>query len=200
MKKIVCLIICLFTAAVQASVIYDNGGPNTQNGYSVKGSNQVNDNFNLTGFFDVKSVGFYFQNYNGITGWNKDIIYNFYADNGGNVGSLLASGSGQNLTATDSGLAWCCGGGNAWLVKFDLVQTLSLASGTYWLGLTGATGSASSAWWVTADSIDGSSMGGVDFAFYIDGQNASTVSAPASIALLGLGLALVGFSRRKKTV
>ena len=170
--------------------------------------NQVTDNFSLSGSTNINSVGFYFQNYHGITGWNQDITYNFYSDNGGSVGSLLTSGSGQNLTATDSGLPWCCGG-NTWLVEFDLVSTLSLASGNYWLGLTGATGS-SSAWWVTTDYIDGSFTSSsttltifrtVDFAYFLNSSNVSAVPIPATAWLFGSGLiGLIGFARRKARI
>ncbi len=190
--------VLLLSSGAQAAIIYDNGGPNTENGWSILGSNQINDNFSLSGTQSIRSVGFYFQNYDGITGWNQDISYNIYADNNGVTGNLIASGAGQNVTPTDSGLPWCCGG-NAWLVEFDLVSTVTLAAGNYWLGLTGASSTNNAAWWVTTNYIDGSSIGGVDFAYYLDSSRVSAIPVPAAVWLFASGLmGLAGVARRRQ--
>lgn len=124
-------------ARAQTGIIYDNGGPNIQNGFSVLSPAD----FMLASGSSIYWVGFYFQNYSGITGWNQDIMYALFSDNAGVPGTLLASGPGQNLTAVDSDLPWCSGGGNAYLVTFDLVSPFSAQAGvTCWLGLGGATG------------------------------------------------------------
>ena len=148
-----------FSIPAKAAVVFDNGGPDTNNGYWIDGSNSTADNFSVASNASIGSVGFYFQNYNGIAGWNQDITYEFLTDNGGSPNTLLASGAGQNLVAVDSGQPWCCGG-NAYLVTFDLVNPFLASAGTpYWLRLSGATG-APSAWWVTSPG-SGSSLPGL---------------------------------------
>ena len=118
---------------------------------------------------------------------------------GGAPGAVLASGAGQNVTASESTYNWCCGG-KAWLVNFDLVSSFQAAAGaTYWLELSGAGGP--SPWWVTASSGNGLSNGynvGNNFAFTLSSANVTTaVPEPGSIALLGLGLLAVVGARRK---
>src|SRR5436309_2229793 len=93
-----------------ATVVYNNGLPDTTNGYSIHGSNSTADDFMLTSPAVITSVGFYFQNYQGITGWNGIVDYAIYADSGGAPGLALAYGTAQNVVAVDSGLPWCCGG------------------------------------------------------------------------------------------
>jgi hypothetical protein len=190
--------LALVSGAASAAVVYDNGLPNTSNGYSIAGGNVTRDNFSLGTSADITGVTFYFQNYNGITGWNQDISYQFSSDVGGS--NILASGTGQNVTPTDSGLPWCCAGGNAWRVDFQLESAFTAVAGTtYWLGLTGATG-ASAAWWVTTNYVDGSNRGGVDFAFALnDNLSISPVPLPAGMPLLigALGMAALVRRRRK---
>ncbi|MEQ1884955.1 MAG: PEP-CTERM sorting domain-containing protein [Bryobacteraceae bacterium] len=198
---------CLLLATPTfATTLFDNGGPDTSNGYNINGSSSTADDFSIGGGGAIASVGFYFQNYNGIAGWNQDITYRFRADSAGQPGSVLASGSGQNLLAVDSGLPWCCGGGNAYLVTFDLTSAFVAAAGTtYWLELTGATGSVN-AWWVTAPS-NGTSLGFYNigsgyensnnqFAFFLsDTPTGSQVPEPSSVVLSSLGLIAVGALR-----
>ncbi|AOW77657.1 hypothetical protein A3Q34_12825 [Colwellia sp. PAMC 20917] len=180
-----------------AGLIYDNGGPSTYSAYSI-GSSETADDFILATAYDINSVEFYFQNFNGITGWGQDITYSFYNDNSGSIGSLIATGNGQNVTAVDSGLAWCCGG-NAWEVNFDLASTISLNAGHYWLGLTGASGS--SPWWVTTSAISGysgkinGSTVANDFAFSLSSQD---VPEPSTLAIFALGMIGLASRRFKK--
>ena len=193
-------------APLQAAPIYDNGLPNTTNGFSIKGSYWTADDFTLGGNGSIGSVGFYFQNYNGIVGWNQDVDYAFHADNAGSVGALLASGSGQNVAVSDSGLPWCCGGGNAYLVEFDLQSPFAATGGTkYWLKLTNATGPAPSAWWVTANpnaTQNGFAYTSSEFqtpnqfAFYLNGVQ--QVPEPASLAIWGLGAVGCALAARRR--
>jgi hypothetical protein len=199
-----CVLLAALASPAGAATVFDNGGPNTVNGWGIQGSDSTADNFSVASNTSIGSVGFYFQNYSGITGWNQDIQYAFLTDNSGSPGTVLASGAGQNLVATDSGLPWCCGGGNAYLVTFDLVNPFNATAGTtYWLRLGGATGSNNSAWWVTsngtASSIAGSSRpGSPEFAFYLsDDTNVSGVPEPGSLALLGLGGSVIALMRRR---
>jgi hypothetical protein len=199
-----------------AAPIFTNGLPNTENGYSILGTQATADDFTLTGSAAIQGVAFYFQNYYGITGWNQDIDYAFRADNGGApaAGPALASGSGLNVTAVNSGLPWCCpgqpDGENAYLVTFDLESPFNATGGTtYWLELSGATGSATSAWWVTAGANSTpagwtgpvgatSFQTGFQFAFALDDApfGPSQVPEPATFALIGLGgLALAALRR-----
>jgi len=191
------LIFYVPSASADLVVVFDNGLPNTDNGFYILGTDETRDDFTIADGATITHVTFYFQNYNGITDWNQDITYNFWdARTGGN---LLATGPGLNVTPVDSGLPWCCGGGNAWKVDFDLQTPFDASAGaTYWLGLTGATGG-SDAWWVTADTSNGmsSSLGNLlnnDFAFALSGGDlapSEPVPVDSSLALTLL-LLLIG--------
>lgn len=196
------ILVLVGSGGAQAAIIYHNGNPTTSNGYSIRGGNEVRDDFTLAAGGTVRSVGFYFQNYNGITGWDQNITYNIW--NSART-SVLASGAGQDLTANESAFPWCCRGGNAWLVEFNLASAFNAVAGTqYWLGLTGAGGTASSAWWVTAGLGNGQRNGSTtpyDFSFYLSdtllsGTGGVGVPAPGALALLGIGLLCLRLRRR----
>ncbi|MCC6366488.1 MAG: PEP-CTERM sorting domain-containing protein [Bryobacterales bacterium] len=159
----------------------------------------------------MPSVVFYFQNFSGITGWNQDITYTFHADNAGAVGSVLATGAGQNVVAVDSGLPWCCGG-NAFQVTFDLQSAFNAAAGTtYWLELGGTTGG-TSAFWVTANAngthtaysgangVLGPTPDQMAFALL---SSPTTVPEPGTLMLFGVGAIALGAihscQRRRRT-
>ena len=193
LSTFVLLIGLAYPSLASATAVYDNGLPNTINGYPILQSAWTADDFTIAAGASVKSVTFYFQNFSGISGWDQQVDYEIFSDSSG-LGVLLAGGSAQNLTAVDSGLPWCCGGGNAFQVDFDLVNPFNAAAGTtYWLKLTGAGGTATSAWWVTTDP-NGSALGLIGgggsssdqhFAFAL---NNNLVPEPSTALLLACGL------------
>lgn len=208
-SPILAAVLAVGSLAANAAVVYDNGAPDRTNGYNLGGtvglggSVTTADDFTLGTTSSIQSVAFFFNNYNGTTGWDNAISYAIRADAGGNFGAVLATGSGQNVTQVGGGYAWCCGAQNSELVTFDLVSTFVANAGqTYWLELGGAGGP--TPWWVTTGSQTGntgeSSGGhvGVDFAFSLHSTGSgATIPEPASLALVGLSIFGVAASRRR---
>lgn len=197
--------VAISTASLaHAGVVYDNGGPNRSNGYSIHGSEHTYDDFLIADGAAVTGVGFYFNNYTGVTGWDGNVNYQILSDSSGAPGSVLASGAAQNVASSDSGLPWCCAGQgsvDAFLVTFDLQSAFAAQAGTrYWLDLSGATGSNPAAWWVTANA-NGTPGGtaGNDFAFYLtDGGGGGDAPEPATMTMLALGCAAIGLAKLRR--
>jgi hypothetical protein len=125
------LLLLRSVAGLQAATVYDNGGPDLQNGYGLTHWIQAND-FNLpTGglishvqFWDLEVTGGYFQ---------SSVVWEIHANNNGIPGSIVASGTSINLTHVATGRNNGFGY-NEFIVNFDIIEA-SLGAGKYWLVL-----------------------------------------------------------------
>lgn len=189
--------------AAQGAVVYDNGIASIVDGHTI-GSSSSADDFSLATTSIVQNVSFYFNNYVGTSGWDGKISYAIRSDAAGNLGAVLATDEGQNVTQLGGGFAWCCGVQNSELISFDLVSAFTAAADQiYWQELFGAGGL--TPWWVTSvnnTGYPGKSRGnsiGIDLAFFLSGERStSNVPEPGSVTLLGLGLAGLAATRRRK--
>jgi hypothetical protein len=201
----------VLATGAHAGLLYSSGPPDATAGssYDVTAGRESADDFLFLAVENVTKVAFYFDNGNGITGWNQDLTYEILSDNAGVPGTSLVSGSAQHLVAVDSGLVSCCNPDDAFLVTFDLEAPFTAAAGTrYWLGLGGATGTGGN--WLaalddttlsgyngTAGHLTAGDNTGLQFAFSLFDDPLTAAPEPASFVLIGCGLGALGLVRRR---
>lgn len=197
---------CLAMPA-NATIIYDNGGPDALSGNETTQWIQAED-FSFGGATNVGGAGVYLTDVSGISSWDGSFTYYLFADSGGTPGALLDSG-GVSPTVSNAGVA-CCGGSSL-LFEFDFLSPFGAAAGsTYWLGIhastnfdrdelywssTGANGSATGqeSFGGTLDNWNGN---GQEHAFYLtDGVGA--VPEPGTWAMMMLGFGMAGAAVRR---
>jgi hypothetical protein len=213
-KFSVLVVLCAFAAfAASASALYTqpwDGGSNlfaSQNDTTGGNGNfaTVFDNFMLTGAASINEVswiGGYFNppNQGPITAWT----INFYADAAGQPGSLLA-----DYSIAGTGGETSVGSVNGFpIFSYDvsLASAFAAAAGTqYWLSVVPDLGFPPQWGWASGTGGDGSAYqvffgNGGSVASDMNFTLSNTIPEPASLALTGIGLGLVGLAswRRKR--
>ena len=198
----------LIALPAQATVIYDNGGPNSVQGNEATLWLQTED-FTLGANQSITGAGVYFGGIEGIGGWDGSLQYFVFSNAGGQPGAALTGGSGLNATVTDSGVPFG-GGGNSYLLAFDFNSPFAASGGTtYWFGihLSGDYAGQDGIYWTTTDPTTGNgteSLGGTQDNWFNNGQEHAfylvAIPEPSTLASLGLGLAgLAALARRRRS-
>lgn len=215
MKKITLFTFCLLSLLclnASASIVYDNGGPDSVSGNETTEWLQTED-FMLAGGAVIASAGVYIGGFSGDNSeWDGSFQYNIFSDAGGNPGASLASGS-VTATVSDSGSTWCCGG-NAFLYEFNLNSLFVASAGVnYWFGIhasvdfdrdelywvSTASNSTASGHESNGGTFDNWNNNGVEHAFYLSDTTIDVdVPAPAAWTLLILGMGALVMKRQRK--
>lgn len=217
MKKIVKAAVfalaALSAATSHAAIVYENGS------HSTLGNEGGNNPFSFQNAFVAMDFtlgsattlgGLTFNAFTtGATQPISNVAVNIYANAGGNVGAQMFSGN--------FGLASQQVSGNAYgytLIDYSVnLPNWSLNAGTYWVGLQVDPAQWDMHWSIVSTiGYDGMISGsgntgsysnyGYDHYFSLSDSEATNnnVPEPASIALLGLGLAGLGGMRRKQKI
>ena len=125
----------------QAQVVYNNGGPDGQNGIALTGQYTPADNFTLSSTTNFDAVRFWNVNYGGAT---AGYDWYLYSDASGTPGLLISSGFAAAVQTAQG--AGCCG--TKPLQNDISIGTQSLGAGSYWLALHDFSGTAG--YWETA--------------------------------------------------
>jgi hypothetical protein len=115
----------------QAGLLYSSGPPNEEDGNEMTEWIQAN-SFTLSSAATVSSVEFWSIVNTSAGGYNGSISWSIYANSGGAPGATVASGNTSSVSITATGNTV------TGLTEFDntfSIGSVSLAAGSYWLGL-----------------------------------------------------------------
>jgi hypothetical protein len=198
------------TSAANAAdtVVYDGGSPNASSGNEATQWIQT-ENFTLANTASITDAHVYIAGTGGnISNWEGVANYYFFSDNGGVPGTLLASGAGANVTTTDTGTTWCCGG-DSYKLSFTFPDFTATAGTEYFFGIHLATdfNNRDEIYWVTTSSnasgpgieslggtMDNWVENGQAHAFQLTSGVPSGVPEPSTWAMMGLGFAGLAFA------
>jgi len=118
------------------TIIYDNGGPNQQNGNEMTEWIQAED-FNLSADSTLMIVNFWDIEAPGGGAYQGEIDWTLYADAGGMPGAAFASGTAAGVDVTRTFIQCCVLGlFDEYSNTFNISPGVALTAGTtYWLGL-----------------------------------------------------------------
>jgi hypothetical protein len=167
---------------LRADMIYTNLGFGSNIGPAVLGSSQSTGVFATAAPGTIHSIGYYFLLLPGVSSWDFAVDYSFSAWNAGAPGAELASGSGLNLSISQTGTAW--------LLSFDLQRDLEVSANVpYWLELSPGGFLADAIPLATTSGVTGanSAFGSgnlplfrPEFTFYLESDPANTNAAPTA--------------------
>ena len=182
--------------AANATTVFENGtdgnywGGNNPFTYTI-----VTNDFALSDAATLTSLT-YNAFTDGNTGSVTNVLVNFYADNGGSVGSLLFSG---NYSVASTSVV----GGDGYYSYTDYTVDLpnvSLAAGSYFLGLEVSLNDGTEHWSIANPAVASGQTGSDGFGHYFRlDSNVSSVPETGSSTLMLLGLGALGAAalRRK---
>ncbi len=183
--------------------VYDNGGPDFQNGNEMTQWLQTED-FVLNASANVTGATFVLLNTlvgSNNSNWDGSLQWYIFDTNGGIPGSVIATGNAQNIQISFNSTGFW----DFYDVSFNFGQSVALNSGTtYHFGLhmaadynsrdelywaSTANNATQTGWESDGGTMNNWSNNGVEHAFTL-------VPAPGAMALLGLG-AVAGLRRRR---
>jgi len=198
-------------ATAQAALLFDGGAPDGLDGRNIT-NYRTADDFSLAAAASVAGIRFWTIGPASVQ--PGDITWAVYGSAGGALGALLASGT---TAVVPSSIGVPAGGDfETWQIEFP-IPALALGAGSYWLelhdGVTLTSEDLTTVGWATTAQVSGSGalqhvLPGLpdtpnvfdrSLAFHLLSRERNEVPAPATPALAGLALLLLGAARRRVT-